>query len=56
MSQDDVEAALRKAEDGKREENEVGDAVKVIVTDNNDSVLSESRAKGESGYLAAKYC
>jgi hypothetical protein len=51
MSQDDVEAALRKAEDGKREENEVGDAVKVIVTDNNDSVLSESRAKGESGYL-----
>jgi hypothetical protein len=51
MSRDDVEAALRKAEDGKRTENEVGDAVQVIVTDSDDSVLSESRAKGEAGYL-----
>jgi len=51
MSQADVEAALRKAEDGKREKTDVGDAVQVIVTDSDDSVLSESRTKGEAGYL-----
>jgi hypothetical protein len=51
MSQDDVEAALRKADDGKREQNDVGDAVQVITTESAGVVQFESRAKGEAGYL-----
>jgi len=51
MSQDDVQAALRKADDGKREQNDVGDAVQVITTESAGVVQFESRAKGEAGYL-----
>ena len=51
MSQDDVQAALRKADDGKREQNDVGDAVQVITTESEGVVKFESRAKGEAGYL-----
>jgi hypothetical protein len=48
---DQVQAAMRDAADGKRTENRVGDGVEVITTDSNDSVLFESRARGEAGYL-----
>ena len=48
---DRVDAALRAAEDGKRTTNDVGESVQVITTDSNDSVLFESRARGEAGYL-----
>jgi hypothetical protein len=51
MPIDKVEAALRDAKEGKKTANEVGDAVEVITTDSDDSVLFESRAKGETGYL-----
>jgi hypothetical protein len=51
MSRDDVEGALRKADDGKREQNDVGDAVQVITTESDGIVQFESRAKGETGYL-----
>ena len=54
MSQDDVQASLRKAAEGKREQNDVGGAggaVQVITTESNDSVQFESRARGEDGYL-----
>ena len=46
-----VEATLRKAEDGKRTANRVSDTVEVITTDSKESVLFESRAAGETGYL-----
>ena len=53
MSKDDLEAALRKAQDGKREQNDVGGdgGVQVITTESDGVVQFESRNRGESGYL-----
>ena len=51
MPADKVEAALRDAADGKRTKNSVGEDVEVITTDSNDSVLFESRSRGEASYL-----
>jgi hypothetical protein len=51
MSEDQVEAALRAAADGKKTTNDVGDAVQVITTESDGIVQFESRARGEAGYL-----